>query len=681
MNLRIKKLNALIWISGIALMISCARPLDNLAINPSNMDTTMAPGDDFYQYANGGWLKAHPVPEDKTSYSAFTELRETNEKRIKAMFEDLSKKTDSPKGSVAQKIADFYASGLDSVAIEKAGIQPLSDIFRKIDEMKTPADVRKVIAELTAMQIYPLFYIYSGLDEKNSEAVIANIWQGGLGLPEKDYYFNKGESFVKIREAYLAYLGKLFELLQADQTAAAKNAQTVMAMETALAKASRSLVECRDPQLNYNKMSMDALNTLTPDFNWNNFVTDIGYSGIREMNIGQPDFIKEMGVMVTSRPVDDWKIFLKYKVINAMAPYLSREFDVAHYEFYEKTLSGRMKQEERWKRVLNTTDGALGELVGQMYVEKYFPARAKERMVALVENLRKAMKLRIENLTWMTEDTKKQALKKLEKIGVKVGYPNKWRDYSGLEVSRDSYCKNVLASNRFDFKYTMDKIGKPVDPEEWGMTPQTVNAYYSPNRNEIVFPAAILQPPFFDMDADDAVNYGGIGVVIGHEMTHGFDDQGRQYDLNGNLKDWWTEKDARAFKEQTQPLVHQFNQFVAIDTFHVNGELTLGENIADLGGLNIAYQAYQLSLAGKDKPAPIKGFTDDQRFFLSWAQVWRGNITDKALRRRVLEDVHSPAKFRINGPLFNMPEFYKAFPNITENNKLYRAEKDRIKIW
>ncbi len=668
-------------IAGLWLSTGCTKTADNLAINPANMDTTVAAGDDFFQFANGGWLKANPVPDDKTAYSALTQLRETNEKRIKSLFDELSNKTGMSKGSAAQRIADFYASGMDTAAIDKAGIEPVKPLLSMIESMKTQEDILNTVAELTLNQVYPLFFLYSGIDDKNSEQVIAQVWQGGLGLPEKDYYFNKGKSFEKNRQEYLLYVSKLFELNKYNQLKARQFAGEVMTFETELAKASRSLVECRDPQANYNKMTMDDLKKISPDFDWKKFVAKTGYADIQHINIGQPDFIKQISLMMKSVSLDSWKTFLTFKVLNSAAPYLSRDFEQANFDFYEKTLSGRPKQEDRWKRVVKTTDGALGELIGQLYVEKYFPPKAKERMLTLVENLRKALKVRIENLTWMTDKTKQEAVKKLDKIGVKIGYPNKWRDYKGLDITRELYGNNVLASNRVDFRFNMDKIGKPVDPEEWGMTPQMVNAYYSPNRNEIVFPAGILQPPMFDMDADDAVNYGAIGTVIGHEMTHGFDDQGRQYDLNGNLKDWWTEFDAKAFKQQTEPLVHQFNQFVAIDTFHINGELTLGENIADLGGLNIAYQAYQLSLTGKAKPAPIKGFTDDQRFFLSWAQVWRTNMRDEALRRRVLEDVHSPAKFRVNGPLFNMPEFYKAFPAITSSNKLFRPESERIKIW
>lgn len=672
---------AVLCLVGLWFTTGCVKSVENLAINPANMDTTVAPGEDFFQYANGGWMKAHPIPEDKTSYSAFTELRESNDDRIKLMFEELSGKAGIKSGSAEQKIADFYASGLDTNAINKAGVDPIKPFLQMIDNIKTPSDAQNVIADLTANQLYPMFYLMSGLDDKNSDQVIAVVWQSGLGLPEKDYYFNKGESFEKIRKAYLQYITDVFIQLNYERSAAEKFAQSVMTFETELAKASRSYIETRDPVANYNKLSLEELNQLSPGFDWKNFMVKTGYPGIQHINVGQPDFIKQVGRMMTTVPMNNWKTYLTFRTVSQTAQYLNRELDQAHFDFYEKTLSGRVKQEERWKRALNTTDGALGELVGQIYVEKYFPPKAKDRMLTLVENLRKAMKIRIEKLDWMTENTKKEAVKKLEKIGVKIGYPDKWRDYSGLEVTRESFCRNVLASNRFEFKYTMDKIGKPVDPGEWGMTPQTVNAYYSPNRNEIVFPAAILQPPFFDMNADDAVNYGAIGVVIGHEMTHGFDNQGRLYDLKGNLKDWWTEDDAKAFKKKTEPLVRQFSQFVAIDTFHVNGELTLGENIADLGGLNIAYLAYQISLEGKAKPAPVKGFTDDQRFFLAWAQVWRTNMRDETLRRRVLEDEHSPARFRINGPLFNMPEFYKAFPMITSSDKLYRDENNRIKIW
>jgi putative endopeptidase len=500
-------------------------------------------------------------------------------------------------------------------------------------------------------------------------------------LPERDYYFNNDESTKKIREKYLIHLTKMFELLKDEHSVAEKNAETIMKMETQLAKASFTNVENQDPQKTYNKTTIDELNKLAPDFNWNSYFTQVGYPGLSVVNIYQPGFIKEVNNMMKTVPVEDWKTFLRWQLINNTAAYLSKDFADQNFDFYYRTLSGQEKMEPRWKLVLDVTSSSLGEAIGQLYVKKYFPPVAKQKMTDLVTNLKKSLQQRIENLTWMGTQTKQEALAKLTKMGVKVGYPDKWRDYSGLPVSSQSYVMNVLNSRAFEFKYSMDKIGKPVDPTEWGMTPQTVNAYYNPNRNEIVFPAGILQPPFFNMDADDAVNYGAIGMVIGHEMTHGFDNMGRQFDKDGNLRDWWTNEDSKAFETHTSMLIDQYNHYEVLDSTFVNGKLTLGENIADLGGCTVAYNAYKLSLEGKETPKPIDGFTNSQRFFLSYAQIWRDNIRNEALRIQIKTNEHSPAKIRINGVVFNMPEFYAAFPDVKPGDKLFREVGQRPVIW
>ncbi len=651
------------------------------AFDVQNMDTTIKPGDDFFTYTNGTWMKNNPIPADKNSRSSFDELIEKNRHDIREIIMEAASAKDVQPGSIAEKIGTFYNSGMDSVSIENQGISPLKMFFDKIDSIRSISDVQSVGAFFQTYQISPFFYLFSRQDSRNSTSVIAQFYQAGLGLPERDYYFNNDESTRKIREKYLIHLTKMFELLKDKSEVAGKNAETVMKMETQLAKASFTNVENQDPQKTYNKVTIEGLTKLAPDFNWHTYLTQVGYPGLAEINIYQPEFMKELNAMMKSVPVEDWKTFLRWQLINSTAAYLSKDFVDQNFDFYNRTLSGQEKMEPRWKLVLDATSNSLGESIGQLYVQKYFPPVAKQKMIDLVMNLKRSLKQRIENLTWMGPQTKQEALAKLDKMGVKVGYPDKWRDYSGLTVSSRSYVLNVLNSQAFEFRYAMDKVGKPVDPNEWGMTPQTVNAYYSPNKNEIVFPAGILQPPFFNMDADDAVNYGAIGMVIGHEMTHGFDNQGRQFDKDGNLRDWWTKEDSKAFDERAAMLIDQYNHFEVLDSAFVNGKLTLGENIADLGGATIAFNAYKLSLEGKETPKRIDGFTDTQRFFLSYAQIWRTNMRDAELRKRVKTDEHSPAKVRINGVVYNMPEFYEAFPLVKPGDKLFRAPEQRPVIW
>jgi putative endopeptidase len=646
-----------------------------------NMDTTVKPGDDFYTYTNGTWLKNNPIPADKNSRSSFDELVEKNRHDIKAIIEEAASAKNVQAGSSTEKIGSFYNSGMDTVAIEKQGITPLKMYFEKIESVKTIADVQAVGAFFQTYQISPFFYLFSNQDSKNSTSVIAQCYQAGIGLPDRDYYFNNDESTKKIREKYLIHLTKMFELLKDKPSVAEKNAQTIMKMETELAKASFTNIENQDPQKTYNKLTIDGLKKLAPDIDWNSYFKRVGYPGLSEVNIYQPSFMIELSNMMKTVPVDDWKTFLRWQLINGTAGFLSKEFVDQNFDFYNRTLSGQEKMEPRWKLILDVTSNSLGELIGQLYVNKYFPPVAKQKMTDLVMNLKKSLKQRIENLTWMGPQTKQEALAKLDKMGVKVGYPDKWRDYSGLVISSESYVSNVLNSQAFEFRFSMDKVGKPVDPTEWGMTPQTVNAYYNPNRNEIVFPAGILQPPFFNMDADDAINYGAIGMAIGHEMTHGFDNMGRQFDKDGNLRDWWTKDDSKAFEAHATMLVDQYNKFEVLDSTFVNGKHTLGENIADLGGATISYNAYKLSLEGKETPKPIDGFTNFQRFFLSYGQVWRNNMRDAELRKRVKTDEHSPSKVRINGVVYNMPEFYAAFPNIKPGDKLFRPVDQRPVIW
>ncbi len=681
--------NIFVLVLTIALFQGCSNKVKNTtetvkkypAFDVQNMNTTIKPGDDFFTYVNGTWMKNNPIPADKNSRSTFDELFERNRHDIKEIIEEAASAKDVQPGSNTEKIGAFYNSGMDTVSIEKQGISPMKMFFDKIDSIHNIADVQSVGAFFQTYQINPFFHLFSNQDSKNSTSVIAQFYQAGLGLPERDYYFNNDESVKKIREKYLIHLTKMFELLKDEHSVAEKNAETVMKMETQLAKASFTNVENQDPQKTYNKVKIDGLNKLTPDINWNVYFKEVGYPGLTEINVFQPSFMKELDDMMKTVPVNDWKTFLRWHLINSVAPYLTKDFVDENFDFYSRTLSGQEKMEPRWKLVLDATSRSLGEAIGQLYVKKYFPPIAKQKMTDLVMNLKKSLKQRIENLTWMEPQTKQEALAKLDKMGVKVGYPDKWRDYSGLNITSQPYVLNVLNSRAFEFRYSMDKVGKPVDPNEWGMTPQTVNAYYNPNRNEIVFPAGILQPPFFNLDADDAVNYGAIGMVIGHEMTHGFDNQGRQFDKDGNLRDWWTKDDSKAFEAHAAMLIDQYNHFEILDSVFVNGKLTLGENIADLGGCTVAYDAYKLSLEGKETPKPIDGFTNYQRFFLSYAQIWRTNMRDKEIRRRIKTDEHSPAKARIDGVVYNMPEFYSAFPDVKPGDKRYIPVEQRPVIW
>ncbi len=652
---------------------------ERAVFSPENMDTTYAPGENFYLYANGGWIENHPLPDDKSRYGAFDMLAEENREKVRTIIEEAAQ-TEADKGSVAQQIGDFFASGMDTLAIEEAGLKPLNGIFDQIATIENAETLIEVTAALHQQQIYPFFYLYSSPDRKNSDMVIANFYQGGLGLPDRDYYFDESERGETLRTAYKKYLNTLFMLKGESATAAQKKTERIFELETQMAAASNTRLENRDPQGTYNPTTLSELPDMAPGFDWALYFAKVGLPEPGKINVGQPKFMAEVAGMIDNVDMQTWKDYFSVVALRSMAPYLTQDFVEASFEMYGRTLSGQPSMEPRWKRVLNTTSGALGEAVGQLYVEKYFPPEAKERMLELVGNLKKSFAKRIDQLEWMGDNTKTKAHGKLNAIKVKIGYPDKWRDYSGLEVSADSYAGNVLNSSRFDFRFDLAKIGKPVDEDEWHMTPQTVNAYYSPLANEIVFPAAILQPPFFYPYGDDAVNYGAIGMVIGHEMTHGFDDKGRQYDQEGNMNDWWQPADAEKFETRAQVLVDRYNNFHVLDTIKADGELTLGENIADLGGLNISYQAYKMSLEGQPEPEKLDGFTDDQRFFLAYARVWAQNIRNEEILRRTKEDVHSLGKWRVNGPLPNMEAFFKAF-EIEPGDAMYLAPEKRASIW
>ncbi len=647
------------------------------AIDLADLDTAVNPAADFDNYANGGWKKRFPIPDEKSRFGSFDVLADTGEVQVQKLITEIASAQQQP-GTVAQKIADFYNTGMDTAKIEAAGLTPVQPLFDQINAIAGKQDVMNVVADFQTKGIYPMFAIFSDADQKNSEMVVAYLYQGGLGMPDRDYYMKDDPRSKEVQEAYLVHLQKMFVLAGIDEATAKSQATTVYNIEKQLAAVSMTRLEQRDPHKIYNKMDMAGIQKVSPEIDWTKYFQTIGLQNPGEFIVGQPVFMAELSKMLQTVSVDDWKIYLKWQVLNSLDSYLPKAFVDQAFDFFGKTLTGQKADRPRWKKVQGATDHALSEAIGQMYVQKYFPAEAKQRMLDLVGNLKVSLGERIQQLAWMSDETKAKAQDKLAAINVKIGYPDKWRDYSALEVSTDSYVANVLSARNFEFKHMIGKVNKPVDRAEWMMPPQMVNAYYNPSMNEIVFPAAILQPPFFFMHGDDAVNYGAIGVVIGHEMTHGFDDQGRQYDKVGNLADWWTEEDTKRFNERTKVLVDQYNNYTVIDTMKADGQLSLGENIADLGGLNIALTALKKVVTGNEKP--IDGFTPDQRFFLAYAHLWAQNIRDEEIIRRTREDVHSLGRFRVIGPLRNMPEFHQAF-NVKEGDYMFLKEAERAAIW
>ncbi|GJQ21397.1 MAG: peptidase M13 [Bacteroidia bacterium] len=650
------------------------KPLD-----PANMDLTVRPCDNFYSYANGTWLKNTPIPSEFSSWGSFTELAEKNNEVLKEILETAAKDMRAPKGSNIQKVGDFYATGMDSAAIEALGFTPIRDDLRRIDAIASTGDLQAELARLHASGVGGVFGFSSGIDAKNSAQVIGQISQGGLGLPDREFYFEQDQKSKDIRQEYVGHIAAMFRLIGLDKEAAQEDATTVMAFETRLAKASRTRVERRDPDKNYNKMTQQQLVELSPHFGWARFFEAVGSPDPGDINVGQPEFLKEVDLMLTEVPLNDWKVYLRWRVLRNAAPALSSAFVQENFRFYGTILTGAKEIQPRWKRIRAVINNLLGEALGEMYVARAFPPEAKAKALEMVNNLKDAMREHIRKLDWMDDSTKAAALKKLNSFGVKIGYPDKWRDYSGLPIDRSSYFENLRRASEFNTAHNLGKIGKPVDKTEWGMTPPTVNAYYSATRNEIVFPAGILQPPFFDFKADDAVNYGGMGAVIGHEISHGFDDQGSKFDADGNLRMWWTAETRKRFEERTAVLGAQFDGYTVLDSLRVNGKLTMGENIGDLGGLALAYTALMNSLKGKSV-GPIDGFTPQQRFFLSWAQVWRRNVRPEQLRLQVKTDTHSPAEFRTNGPVVNLQEWYDAF-GCGPDGAMYVPVDKRAKIW
>lgn len=648
-------------------------------IRKKDMDTTISPAVNFFDYANGTWLKNTEIPAAFSGWGSFYILRDDNLIRLQSILSDVEKNNNLEKGSSEQFVGDFYYSGMDSVNIEKQNFKPIE---KDLDAVSSIKDLTGFYKELVNIQLgysNPLFAFSSGPDAKNSKMNIAQLDQSGLGLPDRDYYLKDDDNTKAIRESYINLIRSSFMLTGDDSINSSKYAEAILALETQLAKVSISRVDQRDPQKTYHKMTVDELINLAPDFEWNNYFALIGIPKPGDINIAEPDFIKGVSNVIKSTQLETLKEYLQWNIIRSASPYLSKSFGQANFNFYGKKLNGTKEMQPRWKRVLGTIDNHVGMELGKLFVKKYFPPTAKKRAMELVRNLMASLKVRIENVQWMSSKTKKEALKKLAAFTVKIGYPDKWKDYTGLVINRESYFGNVLSSSIFETKKDLAKIGKPVDKTEWGMTPQTVNAYYNPQNNEIVFPAGILQPPFFDKGADDAINYGGIGAVIGHEMTHGFDDQGRQFDATGNLKDWWTKQDEEKFNQRAAKIIEQFNSFTAVDTLHVNGSLTEGENIADLGGINVSFDAFKKTeqfKAGK----PIDGFSPAQRFFLSFANIWKIKDRPERLKLRLKVDPHSPERYRVIGPLSNTPAFWDAF-NVKKGDPMRAPDDKLVNIW
>ncbi len=651
----------------------------NDEINRKDMDTTVSPTVDFFEYANGTWLKDTKIPAAYSGWGSFYILGDENLNKLKSILSSVEKESNVKKGSSQQLVGDFYYTGMDTVKIEQQGFDPIKKDLESVNMINNIKDFYKELVKVQLGFSNPLFSFGSGADAKDSKMNIAQLYQSGLGMPDRDYYLKDDNSTKTIREEYSQLITKSFMLIGYDSVKAMETAKEIIALETQLAKASMSRVEERDPHNIYHKMTVKELTALSSDFNWNEYFTLIGVSNPGEINVAQPEFFKEVSNVVKTTPMNVLKEYLEWNIIRNAEPYLSNPFVEANFNFYGKVLNGTKEMQPRWKRVLGTIDGQVGMELGKLFVAKYFPPYAKKRALDLVHNLMAALRVRIEKLEWMSPETKKAALKKLSEFTVKIGYPDKWKSYKGLDINRDSYFGNVLSASIFNSKKDIAKIGKPVDKTEWGMTPQTVNAYYNPENNEIVFPAGILQPPFFDPKADDAINYGGIGAVIGHEMTHGFDDQGRQYDGKGNMKDWWTKTDEENFDKRAQRIVDQFDSYVAVDTLHINGKLTEGENIADLGGINISFDAFMKTpeyKSGKE----INGFTPSQRFFLSFANIWKIKNRPERLRLRVKVDPHSPEHYRVDGPLSNTPAFWKAF-NVKPGDPMRSPDDKLVKIW
>ncbi|KQM77244.1 peptidase M13 [Pedobacter sp. Leaf216] len=648
-------------------------------IDPANMDLSVKPGDDFYTYASGSWVKNNPVPAKETRWGSFNELRDFNINAVKSLVEDAATDKAAPAGSVKRRVGDFYTAAMDSATIEKLGYTPIKSDLEKVKQIK---NVQGVLDQVAYMRTNGLgggmFGLGVGQDRKNVNKYMVNIGQGGTTLPDRDYYLKDDARSVKIREAYNTYMVTLFTLTGSTAEEAKQKAATVYKIEKQFAEAQMSRLEMRDPYATYNKITVAELNKKTPDINWTTYLPKFKIKNQDTVLVSSPKFMASLDGMLKSVPVEDWKTYLEWNILKGSASSLSSPFVKASFAFTQAQ-TGQKVQTPRWQRMSSLTDGTIGELLGQLYVAKYFKPEAKERMNQMIVNLRKAFEIRINGLEWMSAETKQKALAKLHAFTPKVGYPEKWKNYDGLTINKGTYFQNLRNASVWGYNEMVDQLGKPVDRKRFGMTPPTVNAYYSPTLNEIVFPAGILQFPFFDPNADDAVNYGGIGAVIGHEMSHGFDDSGSQYDAAGNLKNWWTAEDKAKFDAKTKALGEQFDGYTVLDTVHVIGKLTMGENIGDLGGLNAAYTAFKMTKQGQSNEK-IDGFTPDQRFFLAWAQVWRGNILPESAAQLIKTDPHSPGPYRTIGAPVNMDAWYNAF-DVKPGDKLYKKPEDRIRMW
>ena len=677
--------------SSLLLMTGCTTPAENKnntpliiqetvlasGIEKANIDYTIRPQDNFYRYVNGNWLTSHDIPGDKTAIGSFYDLRDKADNDVKAIIEELAVTTNLIEGSDEQKVADIFRSYMDIKTRNSLGIKPIQPIFDAINNLKNKSELARFFGQYQAEGVGNPLAFYISVNAKDSSSYATHIWQSGLGLPDKDYYFNETERFISLRAGYIAHIEKMFDLAGiADGKEAAK---TIMALETKLAKFHWSQVQNRDSEKRYNKFEVNKLNELTNAFDWSAYLKAQGVTSQKDIIINQPGFVAGFGEVFAETSLEDWKTYLNFHSLSNFSGYLTTEIGNENFDFYSKQLSGRQEQRPLWKRGVGVVNSNLGEVIGKVYVSRHFTPQAKARMSELVENLRSSYGHSIDDLEWMSTDTKKAAHIKLAAFTPKIGYPDRWEDYSGLSIDASDLIGNIIRSSRLSHNKEIAKLGGPIKNWEWGMTPQTVNAYYNPTVNEIVFPAAILQAPFFNMKADDAVNYGGIGAVIGHEMGHGFDDQGSKYDAEGNLRNWWTEQDLAEFSNRTKALVEQYDGYHVFDDLTVNGKLTLGENIGDLSGVTIAYRAYKTSLNGLEAPI-IDSLTGDQRFFMGYAQIWRAKIVEKSARNRVATDPHSPAEFRALGSLSNMNEFYQAF-DVKEGDAMYIAPEKRVKIW
>ena len=665
---------------GTAMVCVCCGSAVAQKLDMTTFDKATRPQDDFFQYVNGEWLKRTMIPGNEQRYGVFNEIGDRNRDIMKAIMDDVTKKTSHAQGSPEQLVADYYMSGMDSARIEELGKKPIEPIIAQINSIASKDDIMKMIASLQLMGINTILGMSVGPDAKDSRVNTVQVGGGGTSLPGRSYYMEKTPRMQKIREEYIKHLTAMFVLSGDAVPLAQQHAELIMAMEKRMAEAQRTNVENRNPQKRYNKLTVNDLKQMTFNINWDMYIAAVGFTKVETLIVGQPEYVAMLDRLLGDYTPDEWKVYLRWKVLSATAEYLSSAFVQEDFRFTRTVLNGVKEMQPRWRRIMALVDRSVGDAMGQMFVARAFTPQAKQRMSEMIENIREAFAERIQSRTWMGAETKQQAVKKLNAIVYKIGYPDTWKDYKGLDIKRTDFVGNVLRARQFARKEMMEQFGKPVDRTRWGMTPPTVNAYYSPLFNEIAFPAGILQPPFFDVKFDDAMNYGAIGGVIGHELSHGFDDSGSQYDADGNLKNWWTEQDRKQFESRADALVAQFNGFKVLDSIGVNGRLTLGENIGDLGGLTIAYAAIEKAWAKKGKPKNQDGFTPEQRFFIGWAIGWRAKYRDEALLNQIKTDPHSPPYFRVNGPLSNMPSFYQAF-EVKQGDKMFRPDGNRVEIW